>query len=171
MGPRCREPSARAGRTRDQLAIDTIRATQFAGDWEGALALIETELRHDDSSRDAVRRATLELSRQGTLEQLGRGAIADLQPRIGELGDLLLTAPQGPWLANGCLEAAWRTSVSELPGHAARKRSLLERAVSAARLQDDPMAQLNAGQNAGGQPCRAAGSWRRPSPSWTALSN
>ena len=139
-------PSARAERSRDQLAIDAIRATQFAGDWEGALALIEAELRHDDSGHDAVRRTTLELSRQGTLEQLGRGVIADLQPRIGELGDLLLEAPQGPWLANGCLEAAWRTSVSGLPGSVARNRLLLERALSAARLQGDPMAELNAGQ-------------------------
>ena len=145
-GIECLEPNARAERSRDQLAIDTIRATQFAGDWESALALIEAELRHDDSGHDAVRRTTLELSRQGTLEQLGRGVIADLQPRIGEIGDLLLEAPQGPWLANGCLEAAWRTSVSGLPGSVARNRLLLERALSAARLQGDPMAELNAGQ-------------------------
>jgi len=141
-----RVPNAqsRSGRSRDQLAMETIRATQFAGDWEGALALLEAELRHPDSDRDPVRRATLELSRQGTLEQLGRGTSVDLMPRLDEFADLLLEAPDGPWLANGCLEIAWRIGVSS---HPERALELRKRAATAALAQDDPVAQLNAGQN------------------------
>lgn len=137
------DAQARSGRSRDQLAMETIRATHFAGDWEAALSLLETELRHTDSHRDGVRRATLELSRQGTLEQLGRSTRADFVPRLAECSDLLLVAPDGPWLANGCLEAAWRIGASP---HPERALALRQRAASAALAQDDPIAQLNAGQ-------------------------
>lgn len=138
------DAASRSGWTRDGLAMDAIRSAHFAGDWEAALALIEQELRHADSDQDPVRRACLELSRQGTLEQLSRGARTDLEPILDELADTLLHAPDGPWLANGCLEAAWRIGASPRPG---KKTALLERAASAAGAQDDPVARLNSGQN------------------------
>jgi DNA-binding CsgD family transcriptional regulator/tetratricopeptide (TPR) repeat protein len=137
------DAESRSGRSRDQLAMETIRAAHFAGDWEGALELLDAELRHQDSDRDPVRRATLELSRQGTLEQLGRGVSADFVPKLDDMADLLLEASDGPWLANGCLDAAWRISVSP---HPERALELRERAASAALAQDDPQAQLNAWQ-------------------------
>jgi DNA-binding CsgD family transcriptional regulator/tetratricopeptide (TPR) repeat protein len=141
-----RVPSAgaRSGWSRDKLAKETITVTHFAGDWEAALDLIETELRHPDTERDPVRGATLELSRQGTLEQLGRSNPSQFAARVDQLADLLLGAPTGPWLANGCLHASWRVTSAPRPE---RSGSLLERAESAAREEDDPMAQLNAGQN------------------------
>jgi DNA-binding CsgD family transcriptional regulator/tetratricopeptide (TPR) repeat protein len=143
MWDRVPDASTKAGRERDELAMSTIRATHFAGDWEGALALIEAELRHPDTDRDPVRRATLELSRQGTLEQLDRSSPSDFAPRVAEFSDLLLAAPDGPWLANGCLEASWR---NRWAGQRDRSIRLAERATSAARTQDDGEAQLRAGQ-------------------------
>ena len=50
------DAASRSGRSRDELAMETIRATHFAGDWEGALDLLDVELRHPDSDRDPVRR-------------------------------------------------------------------------------------------------------------------
>ncbi len=137
------DAGSRSGWTRDQLAMDTIRGAHFAGDWDVALGLIDAELRHPDSDHDPVRRACLELSRQGTLEQLNRALLADFEPRLDELADILLRAPDGPWLANGCLDAAWRIGVSPRPE---RRSALLERASSAALAQNDPVARLNAGQ-------------------------
>jgi DNA-binding CsgD family transcriptional regulator len=134
------DAASRSGRDRDAVVISAIRSRHQTGDWAGALQLLDAELGHPDSATDQVRRATLTLSRQGTREQLGIADAADMPP-LADLADLLLDAPTGPWLPNGCVELGWRLTRH---GDSEKALRLCDKAIEAANAVDDPIALYDA---------------------------